>query len=129
MILLCDEDIGTGVPNALTAVGYDARSINGMSWGGYPDQFWLTKAGQLEWLVLSCNKKMLKVVTERETIIRERVGVVFLTSGQEHPPTVLLRLLKKWPDLELLWESTTRPFARFLTPNNRLSDKFRDFRL
>ncbi len=129
MILLCDEDIGTGVPKALTLVGYDARSLRGMSWGGLPDQFWLEKAGQLEWLVISCNKKMLTVTAERETLIRERVGIIFLTSGEEHPPTVLLRLLRKWSDLELLWETTTRPFARFLSPNNRLSDKFRDIRL
>ena len=129
MILLCDEDIGTGVPSALTAVGYDARSLIGVSWGGRPDQFWLTKAGQLEWLVLSCNKKMLKVTEEKDTIIREHVGIVFLTSGEEHPPTILLRLLRKWADLELLWDTTPRPFARFLSPNNRISDKFRDFRL
>ena len=127
MILLCDEDIGTGVPNALTAVGYDARSLIGMSWGGRPDQYWLTKAGELELLVLSCNKKMLKVTAERDTIIREGVGIVFLTSGEEHPPTVLLRLLKKWSDLELLWEITPRPFARFLSSNNRISDRFKDF--
>ena len=129
MILLCDEDIGVGVPQALEAVGYDARSMNGMGWGGKSDEFWLTKASQLEWLVLSCNKKMLKVNAERDTIIRERVGIVFLTTGEEHPPTVLLRLLKKWPDLELLWVTTPRPFARFLFANNHLSDRFRDFRL
>ena len=129
MILLCDEDVGTGVPIALNAVGYDARSLRGMSWGGLPDQFWLEKAGQLEWLVLSCNKRMLKVTAERNTIIRERVGIVFLTSGEEQPSRVLLRLLQKWPDLELLWDTTPRPFARFLFANNRLSDEFRDYRL
>lgn len=129
MILLCDEDVGTGVPKALTAVGYDARSIVGMSWGGRPDEFWLTQAGRNEWLVFSCNKRMLKVTAERNTIIRERVGIIFLTSGEEHPRTVLLRLLQKWPDLELLWNTTPRPFARFLFGNNQLSDKFRDFRL
>ena len=100
-----------------------------MSWGGRPDEFWLEKAGQLEWLVLSCNKRMLKVTTERNTIIRESVGIVFLTSGEEQPSKVLLRLLQKWPDLELLWDTTPRPFARFLSANNRLSDEFRDYRL
>ena len=129
MILLCDEDIGTGVPKALTAVGYDARSLRGMSWGGRPDEFWLTRAGRLEWLVLSCNKRMLKVAAERATIVRERVGIVFLTTGEEHPPMVLLRLLKKWADLELLWDTTPRPFARFLFANNRLTEGFRDYRL
>ena len=72
---------------------------------------------------------MLTVTGERDTIIRERVGIVFLTTGQEHPPTVLLRLLKKWSDLELLWNTTPRPFARFLSANNRLLETFRNLRL
>ena len=129
MILLCDEDIGTGVPNALSAVGYDALSLRGLSLGGQPDEFWLAKAGQREWLVLSCNKRMLKVSSERNTIIRECVGIVFLTSGEERPAAVLLRLLKKWSDLVLLWETTPRPFVRFLFANNRLAERFRDYHL
>ena len=129
MILLCDEDIGTGVPNALAAVGYRVHSLRGKQWGGRPDEFWLTRAGRLEWLVLSCNKRMLKVKAERDTIIRERVGIVFLTSGEEHPPTVLLRVLRKWKDLELLWNTTQRPFVRFLSGNNRLLDRFREYSL
>ena len=72
---------------------------------------------------------MLKVMAERNTIIRERVGIVFLTSGEEQPSTVLLRLLQKWADLELLWDTTPRPFARFLFANYHLSDSYRDFRL
>ena len=129
MILLCDEDVGTGVPKALTAVGIDARSIVGMNWRSQPDEFWLERAGQNEWLVLSCNKRMLKVMAERNIILRERVGIIFLTSGEERPREVLLRLLKKWDDLELLWNTTPRPFARFLSANNRILEQFRDFRL
>ena len=129
MRLLCDEDVGTGVPDALDAVGYHARPLVRMGLGGTTDEFWLAKAGELGWLVLSCNKKMLSVKAERDTIIRERVGIVFLTTGNEHPPTVLARLLRKWPDLEILWETTSRPFARFLFSNNQLSETFRDFHL
>ena len=129
MILLCDEDIGAGVPRALKAVGYEARSIIGMGWGGMPDEFWLTKAGQLGFLVLSCNKMMLKAIAEKDTIIRESGGIIFLTNGEEHPPTVLMRILRKWSDLELLWNTTPRPFAKFLFSNNQLSDVFRDFHL
>ena len=117
------------MPRALTAVGLDARSIVGMNWRSQPDEFWLERAGQSEWLVLSCNKRMLKVTAERNIILRERVGIVFLTSGEERPREVLFRLLKKWDDLELLWNTTPRPFARFLSANNRISEKFRDFRL
>ncbi len=129
MILLCDEDVGTGVPTALSAVGYEALSLVRLGLGGQPDEFWLKRAAQNDWIVLSCNKRMLKVTAERNIILNERVGIVFLTSGEEHPSDVLLRLLKKWEELESLWDNTPRPFARFLFANNRLSDKFRDFRL
>ena len=129
MILLCDEDIGTGVPRALTLVGHDARSLVAQGWGGQPDVRWLARAGQLRWLVLSCNKKMLQVPQERETIEREQVGIVFLTTGQEIPANVLRLLLGKWRDLEFLDTREPRPFARFLSPRGRLTAAYKDFRL
>lgn len=89
MKLLCDEDIGTGVPEALHLVGYDAISLYKQGWAGKEDVFWLARAGELKWLVFSCNKRMLLVTNERDTIISTKVGVLFLTSGEEHPPKVL----------------------------------------
>ena len=129
MILLCDEDIGTGVPDALHAVGYDAHSMVGMGWQGRPDVGWLALAGQAGMLVLSCNKKMLAVPSERQAIIDNKVGIVFQTTGEERPARVLLTLLRKWADLELLDSTEPRPFARFLSPNGRLSNSYRGLSL
>ena len=72
---------------------------------------------------------MLKVKAERDTIVQHQVGIVFFTSGQEHPRITLLRLLKKWDDLKLLLETTPRPFARFLSGRNQLLDKFQSYHL
>ena len=129
MILLCDEDIGTGVPDALKAVGYDAHSMVGMGWQGRPDVEWLALAGNAGMLALSCNKKMLTVLEERQAIIDNRVGIVFLTTGEERPARVLLNLLKKWVTLEQLDLTEPRPFAKFLSPNGRISDSYRGIRL
>jgi len=129
LILLCDEDIGTGIPKALALVGYDTRYHFALGWAGRPDIEWLPRAGQNEWIVFSSNKKMLLVPEERETIIRERVGIVFLTNGEEHTASVLKLLLAKWDILELLWRTTDRPFARFLSANGRLSKKYRHYQL
>ena len=129
MILLCDENIGTRVPRALTLVGCEARSLVELGWGGWPDVKWLTQAGQKEWLVFSCNKKILKVPSEREIIIHEKVGIIFLTIGSEYIRNVLKLLLRKWDTLELLWDSVDRPFARFLSPNGRLTDRYKDYQL
>ena len=129
MILLCDEDIGTGVPTALTAVGYDARALVRQGWGGRPDVEWLAWVGNAGMLVLSCNKKMLTVPSELQAIIDNKVGIVFLTTGEERPARVLLTLLRKWDALELLDDSEPRPFAKFLSPNGRISDSFRGIHL
>ena len=129
MILLCDEDIGTHVPRALTLVERDARSLFQMGWQGTADTWWLTKAGRLGWLVFSANKKMLRVPIERETIQRERVGIVFLTTGEEQLARQLWLLLVKWPWLEDIDCNLPRPFARFLSPTGRVSDRYRDLRL
>jgi len=129
LILLCDEDVGTGIPKALDLVGCETKSLRGLEWAGKPDTWWLAQAGQNRWLVLSCNKKMLKVPNERDTIVLEKVGVVFLTSGQEYSRAVLRLLLSKWDTLELLWNKLERPFAYFLSPNGRLSAKYKDYQL
>ena len=129
MRLLCDEDIGTGVPNALKAVGYDAQALVQLRWGGRPDVEWLAWAGSARMLALSCNKKMLLVPSERQAIISANVGIVFLTTSEERPAQVLLTLLRRWDALEKLDSITPRPFARFLSPNGRLSDSYRGLAL
>ena len=129
MILLCDEDVGTGIPKALNLVGCETKYLRKLGWAGKPDVDWLAKAGQSEWLVFSYNKKILKVPIERETIIREKVGIIFLTNGTEYTRKVLRLLLTKWDTFELFWATVERPFARFLSPNGRLSDKYKDYQL
>ncbi len=120
MILFCDEDIGTKVPDALHLVGYQTFSMRQKGWLSREDTDWLTKAGQSGWLAFSSNKRMLKVIREREAIIREKVGIVFLTSGEEYLPKVLRLLLAKWSWLELINDTELRPFAFFLYPNGRV---------
>ena len=80
-------------------------------------------------LVLSCNKKMLLVPTERQAIVNDNVGIVFLTTGEERPARVLLTLLRRWDTLEEIDSATPRPFAKFLSPNGRISDSYRGVRL
>ena len=126
MKLLCDEDVGTGVPNALHEVDRYARSLVGRGWGGRADVDWLAAAGQEGWLVFSYNKKMLLVPDERATIESEQVGIVFATT-QLSPADALLLLLRKWKDLELLDNSQPKPFARFLDRRGVLRQQYQRF--
>ncbi|MFC2035110.1 hypothetical protein ACFLUJ_03190 [Chloroflexota bacterium] len=129
MLLLCDEDCGTGIPKALALVGYATHCLVELGWAGKKDTEWLPWVGQNEWLLFSYNKKQLIVPSEWNTIIEHKVGVVYLTSGVENNPRVLLLLLKKWETLELLWNTIERPFARFLHPNGTITNKFRGLQL
>lgn len=128
MILLCDENLGK-IPQALALVGLDARYFKALGWSGKKDIEWLPWVGQAQWLLLSCNKKQLIVPNECNAILQNNVGVVYLTTGEEFPAKVLGLLLKKWDTLELLWNKTERPFARFLHPNGILTTKYRNLQL
>ena len=121
MILLCDEDIGIKVPKALKLVGVkNIKSMADTSFGlGKYDVEWLRGLGKRGWLAFSCNKKMLDVPEEQDTIIAEKVGIVFLTSGNEYLQQVLRLLLNKWEWLEYIDETTPRPFAYYLYPYGR----------
>ena len=129
MILFCDEDVGTSIPRELNLVGCETKYIHGLGWDGRPDTFWLTEVGRNGWLAFSYNKKILTVPSERAAIINERVGIVFLTSGQEYLRNVLKLLLTKWEYFESLWDTTNRPFARFLSPRGRMTSIYRDYYL
>jgi len=63
------------------------------------------------WLVISCNKAILDAEAQRELWISEKVGGVFLTSGQEKKREVVLWILKKWDWLETIDRRDLRPFA------------------
>ena len=124
MILFCDEDIGTGVPSALTLVDYNAKSLMGLSMGGQGDTDWLPRVGNRGWLVFSSNKRMLLVESEREAIIQNRVGIVYLTNGEENTARVLWLLLVKWKWLEEIDQNTPKPFAYFISPTGRISRSY-----
>jgi len=128
-VLLCDENLGTGVPQALALVGYDTRYFVKLGWPGKKDVEWLPWVGQNGWLLLSCNKKQLTVPSECNAILENNVGVVYLTTGEEFPARVLALLLKRWDTLELLWNTTERPFARFLHPNGALTTDYKNLQL
>ncbi len=119
MILYCDEDVGTKVPRALKLVGL--RVIFAVSKGGTsePDIQWLARAGKKGWLGFSCNKNILNVPEENDTIISNNVGIVFLTSGNLHPKEKLLLVLRKWEWLETVDATEKKPFAFYLSPSGQ----------
>ena len=120
MILFFDNDIGRGVPDALHSVDIRVLSVlRRYRRGNTPDTRWLRDAGQNGWLVISCNKDILNVDEERELIISERVGFVFLTSGQDKAREILKLVLAKWSWLERIDREVERPFVFFLGLNGR----------
>jgi hypothetical protein len=128
LILLCDENLGK-IPRALSLVGLDTRDFLDLGWSGKKDEVWLPWVGQNQWLLLSCNKKQLTVPSECNAILQNNVGVIYLTSGTEFPAKILLLILRKWELLEVTWQQTEKPFARFLHPDGKLSIKYKHFQL
>ena len=71
---------------------------------------------------------MLLVRAEREVIIREHVGIVFLTQDVQDLAKLLSLLLLKWDWITSL-EWVQRPFAYFLSPNGRIAESYKHYRL
>ena len=128
MIVLCDEMMGKAIPESLRSIGYPVTRVVRVRLDGKPDTEWLTIAGRKGWLVLSKDKRMLHVEDEKNTIIREKVGIIFLTQDMQDLPRLLRLLLNKWP-----WiceqDERQRPFASFIHPNGRTSDIYRRGRI
>ncbi len=120
MILYCDEDVGTKVPRALKLVGLRAISAVGKGAVSEPDIQWLTRVGNRGWLGLSCNKNILNVPEEKDVIVSNKVGIVFLSSGNLHPKDKLLLILRKWQWIETIDINEKRPFAFFIYPNGQV---------
>jgi hypothetical protein len=102
--------------------------MSSRGWLGRDDQEWLRIAGRKGWLAFTADKKMLTVPHERQTIIDHRVGLIFLTNGEEHSDQVLRLLLNKWKWIQQVNE-LPRPFAKFLSLAGRTSDQYKHYRL
>ena len=125
MILFFDEDMGTAIPKFLRGADEDVDVL----WlrARFPndndprrqDIGWLEEAGREGWLVVSCNKSMLKVEYERQAIVQHSVGVVFLASGQIGRLPMMSAILRKWDWLKSLDLTVPRPFVHYLYASGR----------
>jgi len=119
-----DEDNGTGIPKALlllripgTDVLYPGQS--GRLRKGTSDPDWLRYVGAHRFLAFSQNRAILQNDAELQTLVAEKVGAVFLTTGQERSYRVMRLLLNGWEWLEEIDATQPRPFAYELTITGR----------
>ena len=122
MRLFFDEDVGRGIPGALRAVGVRDVDYIGKDrriGKGTRDEDWIPYAGQRGALVFSFNTGILYAEAQRSLLVSERVGAVFLTTGQARSVDVLRLLLNQWAWLETIDVGTPRPFAYLLTLSGR----------
>lgn len=123
MKLFFDEDTGTGVAKALIAVG--VRGVEYVSIGlhrpikkGASDEEWMIFVGEHGHLVLSCNASMLDAEAQRQMLIEQRIGIVFLP-GRATAHQLLTLVLRRWDWLNRIDESEPRPFAFRLSLTGR----------
>lgn len=123
MNLFLDEDNGTGIPKALQLVKPSGDTIYFPSnknhqpiKRGAKDREWIPMVGELGWLVFSQNKWMINNEEERQLLVANRVGIVYLDTGTEPAFPVLRMLLNRWDWLRTLdADVSARPFAHLIT--------------
>jgi hypothetical protein len=115
--LFFDEDSGVKVPQALELIG-----VAGVDWigkgrqipKGTRDEDWLPHVGRNRYLLLSSNRAILQVEAQRALFIQERVGAVFLQTGQVTRFQLLRLIVAEWDWLEAIDLNESRPFAYVL---------------
>ena len=75
--------------------------------------------GERRWLAFSSNLAILSSQAQRDLLIANDVGAVFLTTGKEHSHDVLRLILDKWDWLQSIDTHEQRPFAYLLTMRGR----------
>lgn len=124
MILICDENVGPRVVEALRLRGYEALSFHDLGWLGEADAIWLPKAALItDSLVITRDRTILEKDEEMKALADNRVGVVFLTGGQLPTEIMVEVLATNWEQLEELHNNTPRPFVRFLTTTGNLRER------
>lgn len=124
MILICDENVGPRVVEALRLRGYEALSFHDLGWLGEADAIWLPKAALItDSLVITRDRTILEKDEEMKALADNRVGVVFLTGGQLPTEIMVEVLVTNWEQLEELHNNTPRPFVRFLTTTGNLRER------
>ena len=123
MKLFFDENMGTGVPEALRSVG--VRDVDFVSnkrriRKGTADEDWLPYVGQGRMLVISCNKAILEVEAQQALLVAESVGAVFFASGQEKQMAMLRFLLNQFEWLEFIDVNEPRPFAYIVSVSGHI---------
>ena len=122
MKLFFDENCGKRFPEAMRqvcpsrgiSVDYVGRAKKARKKAqrlGANDEEWITHVGQSGSLGISCDKKMLENAEERSVILREKAGIVFITTGSEDSVKLALLILKELGWLQKINEEVTRPFA------------------
>lgn len=122
MRVFVDEDTGSGLARALSAVGIETEYPTSKKSSpiklGDGDDKWLPFAGRQGRLVLSRNTNILQVEAERELLLTHLIGVVFLP--QHLDKLELLRLvMKRWDWLLEVDATVPRPFAYYLGATGR----------
>lgn len=125
MRIFVDEDTGPGLARALIDAGI--KDVDYVAPGrritkGADDEEWIRDAGQNRLLVLSRNNRILFVQAQRELLIAERVGIVFLPHKATAAELVRLTLDKlEW--LRELDATQARPFAFAIYRNSQVAQK------
>jgi hypothetical protein len=117
--LFFDEDLGKGVAIALHSVGVTSSYVGArrMIRKQTPDEEWIPVAGREGWLVITANRGILRNEIQRDLWVQNKVGGVFLTTGQIRSIDLLKLILGKLDWLEALDSDETRPFAFTLSPS------------
>lgn len=116
MKLFFDENMGSGVPEALRLVGIrEVNYVTNMFAGehsaqGVADEEWIPRIGS-DWLVVSKDQQLLRRPAQLQLLAQHHLGIICITSATARSRDLLEFMLRRMAQLEEIDSQTPRPFA------------------
>ena len=111
MTFLFDENISQLVVEALKALGKPVAYLTDILPRGTTDQDLFSRLGELDWLLVTQDKKIKRKKHELEALRRARIGAfIFTGRAERNVDSMMMLVLKHFEEIQRLANETDRPF-------------------
>lgn len=111
MTFLFDENISQLVVEALKALGKPVAYLTDILPRGTTDQDLFSRLGELNWLLVTQDKRIKRKKHELEALRRARIGAfIFTGRAERNVDSMMMLVLKHFDEIQQLAKETARPF-------------------
>lgn len=116
-MFMFDNNLAPSLAQALAILGEEACHLQDEFAADCADKEWLAEIGDRGWFLVTRDRNILKNKAEQAALRRHNVGAFFLSGKGLSRWDLVQQVIRNWPRILELADSTHRPFAILIPPN------------